>query len=467
MVAAEVDREELYYPEDTRLNRIARLAVNAQLLREDAHHIKVRGQWLVRDKIEGIAEDLVKKGILSETSEIFNRDLNWILEQIVLLQSAKQAHRSAAKKIESVPESTKIFKRNQIHRANELLRTADTLWLEGKFEESLPLYNDAQNLYVELKDKNELRSEMERNLAIVADRIWRVNRAIKERAQFLDVYSRAGEKTSRQLPRQEIHREGTIHATVGLISIAPNGQLILQRRGLNKNRFPGRLTLSVCGHAEIGDGDAIASLKREAATKIGIDLDDEKLIKIGGQDLAYDQYVSYKLYEFTALTEDELQKLLAVKDVLRKRQRDRDVTLHKGVLFDYSEKIGTLAIYVLGDDMRAELEEAKEFIEQQTGIAVSDANHNREVKALFVYKLSEEELKEVHPNVDAGVEGFVFQNKRPSDLSSDFMLNPEKYTDTFVPTFTEPAIVNDIESAITLFSAEGDFKHLKETWSRI
>jgi len=467
MVAAEVDREELYYPEDTRLNRIARLAVNAQLLREDAHHIKVRGQWLVRDKIEGIAEELVKKGNLSETSEIFNRDLNWILEQIVLLQSAKQAHRSAAKRIETVPESTKIFKRNQNHHANELLRTADTLWLEGKFEESLPLYNDAQNLYVELKDKNELRSEMERNLAIVADRIWRVNRAIRERNEFLDVYTRDGRKTGQQLPRQEIHREGTIHATVGLISIAPNGQLILQRRGLNKNRFPGRLILSVCGHTEIEDGDVIASLKREAATKMGIDIDDEKLIKIGSQDLAYDQYVSYKLYEFTALTEDELQKLLAVKNVLRERQQGRDVPLYKGVLFDYSEKVGTLAIYVLGDDIQAKLEEAKEFIEQQTGIVASDANHNREVKALFVYKLSEEELKAVRPNTDAGVEGFVFQDKHPSDLSSDFMLNPEKYTDTFVPTFTEPAIVNDIESAITLFSAEVDFSHLKELWNSI
>lgn len=64
--------ETIFFPDDERFNRTLKLAVKIQLLRDDSHHIKVRGQWYFHEKMMAFARRCVRKGWLINSQAIFD-----------------------------------------------------------------------------------------------------------------------------------------------------------------------------------------------------------------------------------------------------------------------------------------------------------------------------------------------------------------------------------------------------------
>jgi isopentenyldiphosphate isomerase len=52
--------------------------------------------------------------------------------------------------------------------------------------------------------------------------------------------------------------------------VLSSGEVLLQRRGLQKDTHPGKVDVSVAGHLAAGEADAAASVAREAEEEIGL-----------------------------------------------------------------------------------------------------------------------------------------------------------------------------------------------------
>jgi isopentenyldiphosphate isomerase len=70
--------------------------------------------------------------------------------------------------------------------------------------------------------------------------------------------------------RKQAHAEGVLHACVHLLLFDPTGkQIIVQRRGLNKDSSPGKLSQSVGGHVGAGFSPE-ETLAKESREELGI-----------------------------------------------------------------------------------------------------------------------------------------------------------------------------------------------------
>ncbi len=69
--------------------------------------------------------------------------------------------------------------------------------------------------------------------------------------------------------RREIHEKKMIHRAVHIILIDPDGRVLLQKRGLKKDRYPGWWDISVGGHVGV-DEVYIESAVREVEEEMGV-----------------------------------------------------------------------------------------------------------------------------------------------------------------------------------------------------
>ena len=81
--------------------------------------------------------------------------------------------------------------------------------------------------------------------------------------------------------RDEVHRSGLLHRSTHLLVFDSRGRVLLQKRSMEKDSFPGRWDSSVSGHVDRGEWYD-QCVVREASEEIGIVLDGvpEKLFKI-------------------------------------------------------------------------------------------------------------------------------------------------------------------------------------------
>lgn len=91
-----------------------------------------------------------------------------------------------------------------------------------------------------------------------------------EMSNLIDVLSDAGLRTGEILPRAEIHRLGKCHRTIHLYLFNSQHELLLQKRALSVDNFPGYFTVSAAGHIDAGEFSA-TSVRREAEEELGID----------------------------------------------------------------------------------------------------------------------------------------------------------------------------------------------------
>lgn len=77
--------------------------------------------------------------------------------------------------------------------------------------------------------------------------------------------------------REDIHKEGLLHAEAHVWFYTPDGKIIWQLRSKDKDTFPDLLDATVGGHVEIGDTYEQTAAK-EAREETGVDISQEDLI---------------------------------------------------------------------------------------------------------------------------------------------------------------------------------------------
>lgn len=103
--------------------------------------------------------------------------------------------------------------------------------------------------------------------------------------EILDVVDETGAPTGETVERAEAHREGVRHRTSHVwIARNRNGriQLLLQKRCMQKDSFPGCYDISSAGHIPAGS-DFIPSALRELREELGVTAEPEALIFCGNR----------------------------------------------------------------------------------------------------------------------------------------------------------------------------------------
>ena len=95
-------------------------------------------------------------------------------------------------------------------------------------------------------------------------------------SNLIDVLSDSGLRTGEILPRTEIHRLGKHHRAVRLYLFNSKNEVLLQRRALTVDNFPGALSISVLGHIDAGEFSS-ATVRREVEEELGINASQLKI----------------------------------------------------------------------------------------------------------------------------------------------------------------------------------------------
>lgn len=85
----------------------------------------------------------------------------------------------------------------------------------------------------------------------------------------IDVLDESGLRTGEVLSRSDIHRLGKLHRVVHLYLFDAKGRLLLQRRSLTVDHFPGALIISVLGHVDAG-ASSMETAERELEEELGL-----------------------------------------------------------------------------------------------------------------------------------------------------------------------------------------------------
>lgn len=91
----------------------------------------------------------------------------------------------------------------------------------------------------------------------------------EQNEEFLEVITEEG-KTIKTLPRSEIHGNPShIHKVVHVLVFNMNGELLLQKRSMNKDVAPGKWDTSVGGHVSAGE-TLFEAIQREMEEELGL-----------------------------------------------------------------------------------------------------------------------------------------------------------------------------------------------------
>ena len=99
--------------------------------------------------------------------------------------------------------------------------------------------------------------------------------------EYLDIWNDVGQPTGKKCLKDEAHQMGWFHPTVHIWFYTNTPSLLLQKRDLSKQTFPGFWDVSVAGHVSAGETILEGAL-REVKEEIGLDIKqkDLKLIDV-------------------------------------------------------------------------------------------------------------------------------------------------------------------------------------------
>ncbi len=122
-----------FYPDDERFVRIARLALESEKARQNAHHLNYRGHWPVRKKLQTLAKWLAERGEVSDIAGLFDHTPGWLLRQIIRYRMFQWLGGFLGRSCEMhpVPEDVSIEKYEQLRSLDFDIFYLPSLDLEG------------------------------------------------------------------------------------------------------------------------------------------------------------------------------------------------------------------------------------------------------------------------------------------------------------------------------------------------
>lgn len=98
--------------------------------------------------------------------------------------------------------------------------------------------------------------------------------------ELLEVRTATGEPTGVTKPREAIHADGDWHLAAFVWVFDAAGRILLQRRSLDKDAWPGRWDASAAGHVAAGES-AVEAAVRELAEELGLAVRADDLVPAG------------------------------------------------------------------------------------------------------------------------------------------------------------------------------------------
>ncbi|MDG1384280.1 MAG: NUDIX domain-containing protein, partial [Flavobacteriaceae bacterium] len=89
--------------------------------------------------------------------------------------------------------------------------------------------------------------------------------------EYLDIWNSDGQPTGQSCLKNEAHQNGWFHPTVHIWFYTATPALLLQKRSLTKETFPGFWDVSVAGHVSAGESILEGAI-REVKEEIGLNI---------------------------------------------------------------------------------------------------------------------------------------------------------------------------------------------------
>lgn len=135
--------------------------------------------------------------------------------------------------------------------------------------------------------------------------------------EMLDVLNEHGQKNGQIASKKAIHQQGLWHQTVHVWVVTTNGEVLLQRRGLQMETNPGCWDISSAGHVRSGEKVEQAAL-REMQEEIGLTITPEQLKLLGtvhGESIHQNgAYINREYQNVYVVTLDVQPELLTMPD---------------------------------------------------------------------------------------------------------------------------------------------------------
>lgn len=94
--------------------------------------------------------------------------------------------------------------------------------------------------------------------------------------EYLDIINEDGSPTGETAQRKDAHKRGLWHLCIHVWIINSKGEILIQKRSMEKITWPGMWDLSVAGHVVAGD-NAINTAITECQEEIGIKIEEKEL----------------------------------------------------------------------------------------------------------------------------------------------------------------------------------------------
>lgn len=95
--------------------------------------------------------------------------------------------------------------------------------------------------------------------------------------ELFDIYNQDGTPAGYIASRDDAHRLGLWHRTVHVWIRNSKGELLLQKRALTKDVYPGYWDISCAGHIDAGESPETAAL-RELSEELGVQKNERELV---------------------------------------------------------------------------------------------------------------------------------------------------------------------------------------------
>lgn len=160
--------------------------------------------------------------------------------------------------------------------------------------------------------------------------------------ESIDLLTPDGVATGRTKDKTDVHRHGDWHRASHVWIVTRSGFVLLQRRSLAKENFPGMWDVSAAGHLSRGESPEQAAV-RETKEELGLDIDPSELDRVATLReqwrLNDDTYLDNEIHEVFLVSRDvrpdELtlqigevdQAVLMHVDTFRRHVENRDPSL--------------------------------------------------------------------------------------------------------------------------------------------